>query len=54
MGLQWSGIGNPDFAAAYVRGTSMRLDVTIATHGSPEGIGLLRMTGPDGLIGDAR
>lgn len=31
----------------------MSLDVKIATHGSPEGMGTLRVTGPDGLIGEA-
>ncbi len=52
VGSQWKHKMNPDRAAAYVRGASMVLDVKIATHGSPAGTATLRVTGPDGLIGE--
>lgn len=53
VGSQWKHEENPDRAAAYVRGRSMDLTVKLATHGSPEGTATLRVTGPDGLIGEA-
>ncbi len=53
-GPQWiEGKNNPDRAAAFIRGSAMRLTVSIKAHGSPEGTAILRVTGPDGIVGEA-
>lgn len=51
-GPDWKAEMNPNLAVAYVRGTTMRLTVFLAAHGSPEGTATLRVTGPDGLTGE--
>ena len=48
----WASENNPDNPVCYTRSTAMRLTVKIEVTGSGGGTATLRVTGPDGVVGE--